>query len=557
MITDSTQIVENDLLTCDVCIVGGGAAGITLSLELARFGMSIFLLESGGIEGSAESQELLRGSVVNPGNHSPLHEARCRQLGGTTAIWGGRCIPFDGIDFEKRDYVPGSGWPFDLDELEPYYRIANRYCDCGEYNYLATQSLQCPQRHIIEGFEDGLVSDGKIERWSLPTDFGKRYRDELKSFPNLRVILNATCVGISLNKEGDRASVLRFRSPRGAFSVTGRAVVLAAGGLEVTRLLLISNDVQNSGIGNHSGLLGRYYMGHISGSICRVKFYGDPDKTIYQFERDRDGIYCRRRFWATEKAQKESRILNTVLWLDNPPMADPSHKNGVLSMAYLALSTPGLRERLAPAPIIKAAIGIDGRNKYLAHIGNLIRDMPNVITFVPAFLYKRYICKRRLPGFFLKSKSNIYDLHYHAEQSPNPDSRVMLADERDRYGVPQLYVDFRYSDLDVESVYRAHLLLDKELQKHNCGRLEFKTNNVNDHILSQAWDGIHQIGTTRMSTDMRTGVVNENCRIHGVSNLFIASSSVFPTSGQANPTLTIVALSVRLAEYLKQNIMLI
>jgi choline dehydrogenase-like flavoprotein len=554
MITDGKKIPQNEPLVCDVCIVGAGAAGIVLALELAKSGMSILLLEAGDLRSNDKNQDSLRGTIANPSNHSPLHESRCRQLGGTTAIWGGRCIPFDGIDFEKRDYVPGSGWPFGLSELEPYYEIANRYCHCGEYRYTVTQALQHAPRHIVEGFVDDLVSDARLERWSLPTNFGKEYLDDLKTPPNLRVILNAICLGIDLSKDGDRVSSLRVCSPRrNLFSVASRAIVLAGGGLETTRLLLASNNVQKSGIGNHSGLLGRYYMGHLSGAISQAKFHGDPDKTIYSFERDHDGVYCRRRFWISENAQKKHSILNTVLWLDNPPMHDPSHQNGVLSLAYLALSTPGLRERLAPVPIVKAAVG-GGRGSYEKHLLNVVRDIPSVIHFFPSFLYKRYVPRRRLPGFFLKNRANVYDLHYHAEQCPNFDSRVTLSEERDDCGMQRLHVDFRYNDMDIESVCRAHHLLDQELQKQGCGHLVFKDNDIRGMALRQAGDGVHQIGTTRMAADERAGVVNEHCRVHGLRNLFIASSSVFPTSGQANPTLTIVALAIRLADHLKQNL---
>lgn len=555
MITDGRQIAEKESLACDVCIVGAGAAGIVLSLELAKTGMSVVLLEAGGFRGDAENQDPNRGTIVDPGNHSPLHESRCRQLGGTTAIWGGRCIPFDNIDFEKRDYVPNSGWPFGLTEMEPYYRIANRYCQCGENSYIVPQVLfDAPQR-MVEGFRNDYVTDVQLERWSLPTNFGKEYFRDMESATNLRVLLNAVCLNIELNKEGNHVSSLRVSSPRrNLFSVKARAVVLAGGGLEVTRLLLASNNVRNSGIGNHADLLGRYYMGHISGSISQAKFNGDPNKTIYYFERDRDGVYCRRRFWISEKGQKEMKILNTVFWLDNPPIFDPAHKNGVLSLAYLALSTPGLRERLAPIPIVKSALGSASGGRYWEHFLNLIRDIPQIICFIPTFLYKRYVPKRRLPGFFLKNRSNIYNLHYHAEQSPNYESRVTLSEERDEYGIRRLHVDFRYHELDVESVCRAHRLLDEELRKYQCGHLTFNSDDIQNDVLSQARDGIHQIGTTRMSKESQAGVVNEHCRVHGVRNLFIASSSVFPTSSQANPTLTIVALSVRLAQHLRENV---
>jgi choline dehydrogenase-like flavoprotein len=185
-----------------------------------------------------------------------------------------------------------------------------------------------------------------------------------------------------------------------------------------------------------------------------------------------------------------------------------------------------------------------------AHVRNVLRDTLAVACFVPSFGYRRYLAKRRIPGFFLRSPTNTYALHYHAEQAPNESSRVRLSNETDELGVRRLIVELQFSPLDAASVVSTHRLLDAHLKRHHCGHLIWKYPDAQAAVLRQARDGFHQAGTTRMSRAPQDGVVDPDCRVHGIRNLYICSSSVFPTSGQANPTLTVLALAVRLARHL-------
>jgi choline dehydrogenase-like flavoprotein len=326
---------------------------------------------------------------------------------------------------------------------------------------------------------------------------------------------------------------------------------LAGGGLETTRLLLASNSVEADGIGNRSGHLGRYYTGHVFGSVAEIQFRGDPRRTIYGFERDSDGIYCRRRFWLAPETQRKEGLLNTAFWPTNPPAADPQHRNGILSSAYIALSLPLLRDKLAAPAIQKMFCGESAGQSYWPHVRNIFLDLPRASLYEVHFLYRRFVTERRIPALFVYSPANRYDLYYHAEQAPNRGSRVELADDVDRFGMRRLRVDLRYCSQDIDSVVRAHEVLVREMQDHQrVARIDYKRDDVYGHVLEQATDGYHQIGTTRMAASERHGVVDGHCRIHGVENLYVCSSSVFPTSGHANPTLTIVALAVRLAHHI-------
>jgi choline dehydrogenase-like flavoprotein len=558
VIAKSESVMPHDVLACDVCVVGGGAAGITAALELENAGLQVILLEAGGTKWDPRCQDLYKGNILDPSTHAPLDEYRHRRLGGTTTVWGGRCIPFDSIDFAERDYVPHSGWPICLQDLEPYYKRAQQYCDCGDYAYNVSEALPGAPPNMIPGFHDGSVVTSRLERFSLPTDFGKTFYNHLHHTTGIRVLLNANCVLINVGPDGTRASTVEVCSlHKKQFRVKAKAFVLAAGGLEITRLLLVSDKVHKNGIGNHSGWLGRCYMSHISGNISEVKIDGDPNEVIFGYEKDSQGVYCRRRFYISEQAQREFRVLNFAAMLDNPPMHDPSHRNGVFSLVFFAKNIRAVRTKIPPESSKFLTMAGTVQNVNWAHLRNVVGGIPEIASFMPGFCYRRFAERRKIPSLVMKSRLNKYSVHYHAEQAPDPQSRVYLGDERDVFGMRRLEVDYRISDLDIQSIYRAHILIDRQLRKQGCGYLTFSQKNENrvvEDIRRQLGVGGHHIGTTRMSREPSTGVVDSECRIHGVSNLFVASSSVFPTSSQANPTLTIVAFAARIANHIGRTL---
>src|SRR5579862_1428758 len=203
MIDDSSQLNDGATLHAEVCIIGAGAAGITLALELAETGISVLLLESGGLQPEPETQSLYQGAVADERLHSPLHRYRERRFGGSTTIWGGRCVPFDPIDFEHRDYLPGSGWPIGREALLPFYPRANQLCEAGEFEYLATRAFQRPLRPMITGFHSEHFSTDSLERFSCPTNFGARYRQLLRDAPNVRVLLHSNLTTLAFHPNGE------------------------------------------------------------------------------------------------------------------------------------------------------------------------------------------------------------------------------------------------------------------------------------------------------------------------------------------------------------------
>jgi hypothetical protein len=296
--------------------------------------------------------------------------------------------------------------------------------------------------------------------------------------------------------------------------------------------------------------LGKYYQGHISGKIARVKFYGDPDKTEFGFIKDHGGVFCRRRFQFSTDALLESGLLNTAFWLDNPPYYDAAHGNGIMSAIYLLLICPVLKSKLLPPAIWRSVTG-GATREVKQHALNVVKGLPmSVLTPVSIFM-GRYLRKRSLPGVFLRSDDNRYSLHFHAEQIPRAENRMEL----DKAG-EELVLHFDYSDEDIDSVIRAHHALDEYLQTTGCGELEYihDATELPDKVRDGSIDGTHQVGTIRIGTSPEEGVVDANLKIWGTENTFVCSSAVFPTSGQANPTFLLGACAVRLANHLGADI---
>lgn len=550
MMVDARQLPAGEIIDCDVCIVGSGAAGITLAHELKDSGISVILLAGGGRRIQKEAQDLYRGFVTSSSNHGPLDQYRQRRLGGTMHVWGGRCGAFDSIDFESRSHVPLSGWPVTKKDLDPFYERAHAYCELGDYTYEASESL--PRQHVsmIPGLESPDVSQDTVWRFSPPTNFAKVFLPPLNRSSGIKIFSHAHCLSIELNQEGTMVNHLVVSSlSRNTFQVRARYVILAAGGLEVTRLLLASRKVHSTGIGNGHDLVGRFYMSHMTGDYGTLYLQPKRGPIIWDYERTSDGVYCRRRLLIRADAQRRHGTLNFSAILNYPSIADPAHCNGILSALYLVKWF--IAHRVPPEYSRELAQGRGPYSHVLRHLVNVASDPVNLLRFTGKWTTKRMIAYQKLPSVVLPSKTNTFSLHFDAEQSPNRESRVTLSQARDSLGLPRLQVDWRYSSQDVDSLVKSYALIAKSIATSRMGKLDFDAREFPDHIRMNCGVGSHHVGTTRMATTPTAGIVDLNCKLFGVHNLFISSSSVFPTSGYANPTLTIVALAVRLSDHIK------
>jgi choline dehydrogenase-like flavoprotein len=547
-------IADGARLEADVVVVGAGPMGIVTALELADRGHRILLVESGGRRYDAAVQRLSdAGTDGLDAYHVRKDLSVRRQLGGTSTLWGGRCVPFDPIDFEPRPVVPDALWPVSYDEFARHLPRACAWAVCGDATFNAADVPEIAGDAMIPGLPDGDVRTTDLERWSLPTRFGAVYGRRLDGHPHIELVTGLTCTEIALDPAGDAVDHLVLRTLEGTrLTARARRYVLATGGLEATRLLLASDAVHAGGIGNHSGHLGRWYMAHIEARVARVRFTTPPEETIYGHERDRDGVYVRRRFSLAPELQRREALPNAVAWMVNPELGDAAHGSGILSGVYLSLRSPAGRFLLAEA-IRQAHVKTSRPTRVRDHLRNIVRDLGPAARFAATFSYERFVRPgRKAPGFFVGSSANEYPLHYHGEHLPHHESRVVLTDERDALGLRRLRTDMHVSADDIASVRRALDHIDAHLRDHGVGRVEYLTDDVEAGVRAylQGIAGYHQTGTTRMSASPEDGVVTADLAVHGVPDLYLASTSVFPTSSQANPTLTGIAFAVRLAGHL-------
>jgi choline dehydrogenase-like flavoprotein len=549
MLHDSEDFPDGHELQADVAIVGGGAAGIAMALELMDAKFSVLVLESGGLREEPATQDLYAGTVADARLHSPPVRYRQRRLGGTSTIWGGRCMPFDAIDFETREAVPASGWPIAREDIDPFYPRANALCEAGEFAYTTAAAFGSDGLPIVKGFTSADFSSNRLERFSCPTNFADRYLHKLRAAGNVQVILHANLTQIALDESATRVSHLVLKTLNGK-TLTARAqrFVLAAGGLETARLLLANRDRHAQGLGNEHDVVGRYYMCHLAGTIGAIQFSVPLSDVHRGYRKSPDGIYCRQRFALEESTQRRENIGNFVARLHHPRITDPAHRSAVLSLLYLA-------KPLIPYEYQQRLHGTDVSNDgdWLRHVSNVVGAPFEAASFAWHMLRDRKLATRKFPSIIINSKANLYSIDFHAEQYPNASSRILLGDELDALGMPRIRIDWHYLPQDVDTVSRSLAMLAADFAASGVGRLDYEPAAVETEMIRYGAYGGHHIGTARMGNDPRSSVVDANCRMHSLRNLFIAGSAVFATSSQANPTLTVVALALRLAAHLRDT----
>jgi choline dehydrogenase-like flavoprotein len=553
---DGTRLPPDAELRADVAVVGAGPAGIVLACELEQAGHSVALIESGGDSFDAQTQRLGDGVEDDP-LHMPMSAATRRQLGGASNIWGGRCVPFDPIDFVPRAIVGDARWPVAYEQIERFYARACEWCVCGSseqpalHTFDAREIPALAQRSLIPGWPEGDIRATALERWSLPTNFARQYQRRLTQSPRVTLTTRLTCTEIVCGESATSVSHLQTQTLAGnCATVRAARYVLACGGLESTRLLFASNRAHRAGIGNHSGHLGRWYMAHIEARIARAHFTTPAKQTIYGYERDPAGVYVRRRFTFAEDFQRRHELPNAAMWLENPEIGDPRHRSGPLSFVYLMLVSP-LGGRLISEGIRKHQLGDTRTISTRAHLANVLRSPASTSAFALALGYGRFLKRpRKQPGFFIANKANVHQLLYHGEHLPNHASHLAPTGERDALGVPRLHPHMHVDARDIDGAVRAHRHFDEYLRRHSLGRLEYLVEDFDKAIRERFFYGCHPAGTTRMSARPQDGVLDADLAVHGFDDLFIASSSAFVTSSQANSTFTIVAFALRLAEHL-------
>ncbi|MCG8442969.1 MAG: GMC family oxidoreductase [Caulobacterales bacterium] len=518
MIVDFNDPETPDALSADLCIVGSGAAGITLAREFIGARTRVLLIESGGEAVTPDADDLNRCEIAGLPFEGDL-AGRARVFGGTTTAWHGQSLPLDPIDFEKRDWVPDSGWPFGIDALAPYYERAERllFLEGMRYNERGWDYVGVtppPLAPDAVGCQMSWLSNRR--------DFAELYGDELRRAANVTVVTNATAVEVLLTANGQRAHAIALKSPSGRDgAATAPRFALAVGAIETARLLLASRSVDPRGVANTRDVVGRYFQDHPTAHVLEIT--PRDEAAFAHYYRPHYRRWCR--------------------LFPKAPLAAPAQRrlrvmNATAEMVY----TPPDGSALASVREFYEAIGHDRRPPSLRQalsaaggVGELTRHA-----------YDRFVRKRSptAPGSRIT-------LMAHIEQAPDRDSRVTLGQEADATSMPRAKIDWRLNDLDHATFLAFAETVAGEMRRAGLGDATVAPWLSTSDWRAEVADFYHHIGTARMGEDPATSVVDAACKTHDVDNLYIASAAVFPTGGASNPTLTIIALALRLAEHLK------
>jgi choline dehydrogenase-like flavoprotein len=510
----------------DACVVGAGPAGIACALDLSAKGLRVLLLEAGRERPVPGNPDLLAAELIHPEHHDPTDIVAAHALGGSSHWWGGRSVPFDPVDF--------AAWPLRYEEMLPWYGQAAEFLGArGEH--------ETPAPGAFARLTD--FDATRDETWCPQINMSIRWRAALRANDGPTVLLGARVLGLEHAER--RVTGLRVRIGSEERTARAKRFVLACGGLGGLKLLLLAQREAPHLFGGPEGPLGRGYMGHMTGAIADIELANPGDVSAFS-TRSVGGVRARRRLRPRDETVAREGIVNVAFWLENASNENAAHGSSVASAKYVAARAmralagrggdnaplqPHFRN-IASAPL-SAALGV-ARAGYLLAMTRMTGRLPRPPLTVP-------------------SGKGMWRLDYHAEQKSHLSNRVSLSPTRvDSTGAPALRIDFRFGDEDIEPVLRAHALLDADLRRAGAGRLHLRGSRDEclRTIKALARDGYHQLGGAIMHTDPARGIVDPDCRAHGLENLWIASGSVFPSGGQANPTLTIVALSRRLAAHL-------
>ncbi|MCF3641810.1 GMC family oxidoreductase [Rhizobium sp. TRM95111] len=505
----------------DICVIGAGPSGLTLASQLAASKLSVCVLESGGNGGSPSTYDH-RPAETTGLPYAALSTSRLRGVGGSTQRfgWGGLCKPLDPPDFEERPWVENSGWPFDLNHLRPYYERASATLGVGDLDVLAGRSA------LFSGQSDLLFCDAVELCKHYRT--GAHLKNELLRSQSVTLAINVTMLHLEYDENRITvASALCADEGGNQFRLRAKVYVLAAGGIENARLLLISNRIANRG----EGLVGRYFMDHPRFTIGTVTPATRQFRNVLAgFDRIRVARWQRLTRKLCMNKQKSYRVSGLVLPFEAQARERLLNHRAWIVPCYYGQDQNTL-ERLRQSLLHfrdQSLLGhqVAGGARWMREI-NWTKSM-----------------------HILRPKQLItsFQLQHILEPEPLADSAVYLSTQTDRYNRPQAALTWRLSSSTIESLKKTVGLLQQGFARAGLGRLDVHPDEW-AQLDRPMWTW-HHMGTTRMHADEKKGVVDPNCRVHGIHNLFVAGSSVFPTAGNDTPTFTIVALAHRLADYL-------
>jgi choline dehydrogenase-like flavoprotein len=515
LIRDLERELPDEKMQADICIVGAGAAGIVLAVELARLGRRVLLLEGGGESIEEASQDTYRSEVVGL-THRGVHTGRFRAKGGTTTRWGGQILELDSIDFEKREGIDGSGWPFAKDELTQHYERA-----------LALEGLDGVVRQDIDVWRQlGLAGPqfgravGYLSRWCPQPNFAILHRDALEGGA-ITVWLHANVVALEMDDDAVRRVYCRTLTGKTA-TFRAKHFVFCLGAIESSRFFLQPRD---GGVPwNQSGLLGKHFQDHIDVNAATV---APLQRTAMHALFDNiflGGYKYHPKIKISEAAMRELKILNAGA-----------------TMYFVS----ELDEQLANLKTTAKKLLRGGVGQIEA------RDMAQMAKNLPLLMRQVWRYKRIHRAYNPDSATIL--LRVHCEQEPFSGSSVSLSDERDALGMLRTRLDWRISELEQRTVLEFAKIAKKELASIADLTIDEDLVQRSGAFLRRCDDSNHHMGGMRMADRASGGVVDANLRLFGTQNCYVCSAAVFPASGFSNPTHTLLALAVRLAAHLNVN----
>lgn len=531
MIGDITTVPDGAALEADLCIIGGGPAAIALALQFAGDRRKVVVLESGGLSYERANQEAATGEQTGI-PYFDLADSRFRLLGGSTFRWGARTAPLQPGDFARRDWVERSGWPFSRAELDPYYERA--YDLIGLHRPFAFDADVWRELGRTPPAFDPSLLEYTAFQFGKNLLFGDVYRGAIEAAANIDLFLGAHVLALVPNARGDHVdSVEVGHRGGGRRTVRARTCVLAAGGIENARLLLLSSQGNAAGLGNGSDLVGRCFIEHptvSAGAIISDRWQALQDAGSPGLLH---GRLVEVGLALAPAVQQRERCLNA--------MARTSIKVGTDATQALRELVWNARHRRLPHQLDWYQ-----KNRWLMQRLRAVATDPFSII---ANMVRHALGKPK------RFKVESVYLELRTEQEPNPDSRITLSDATDAFGQRRARLHWALTERDKRTMRVTARLFQAELRRLQLGDVAIAPWLMADDLAfpDDMVGGHHHMGTTRMADDARQGVVDADCRMHEIDNLFVAGSSVFPTGGFVNPTATLLALALRMADQLKRT----
>jgi len=529
MIIDANNIESKSIFKADICILGGGIAGIVLANELLSTNKNIILLESGSEQYDDKTQGLYEAEST-PSIFPNPRASRLRFLGGSSNHWENSTERFSPIDFKKRDWISDSGWPLTYGELEPYYTKAEEYAkvDKGGYQF----EFWKEKFNSTDIFSKSTLFSSTVSKSSLyPTQFYREYGDNLARAKNIKIITNANVVNLKYNTETQVVNSAIFRTFKDEqHQVDANTFIMCFGGIENARMLLTFNEKYKNKLGNEYDNVGRYFMEHPTVRAAHfLPLQENKLDKIYEGTID-DELYITARASLSEAAQM-------------------AHRTNNLRMYFTKRSKIELSAGISSSHIISNSIkNSETPEEFGGHLLNIIKDIDHIAE---AFL------RKELDTSFFDSTHEFggYQIISMIEQTPDRNNRVQLGKEKDSLGIKKVKIDFRVTETDKEKTWTTLELLAKDPSIQSIGRVRLLKDRDSRIWTSQLGFGQHHMGTTKMSDNVKSGVVDPSLKVFGTKNFYISGSSVFPTGGHVPPTLTIIAVTIRLAHTLKSTIL--